>query len=405
MTDRRTTTRANPFPYARELSSTEVVDRTEELTAIRRVAESQGRQFLIGPRRFGKSSILSAADEQLTASGIVVLRYDAEAYESLDLLAQALLTGALRHLTSSIDKAAAEVRRAARGLRPEVTMNLATQEITVGLTGISGTETVPTLTAALDAINRLAGSARKRVLVILDEFQHVVETGGLAAERQIRAAVQRHRNVGYVFSGSETRLLTQMTSDASRPFWRLGERRFLGPIRREDFRPFLTDGFAAAGHSPRPDAIEAILDLAEDVPYNVQRLASASWELLRSQGAQPLRVQHVQQALANIVRGEHPAYARLWASLTVPQKRALKAVVTENGVALLGRDALTRARISASSMQRALAALDTQGLVRVADTESGPRYRLEDPFIAAWLQSVQHDVVWAKAADGQGRRN
>ena len=36
--------------------------------------------------------MLRAAEQRLTDGGAVVLRYDAEAYESLDLLAQALLT-------------------------------------------------------------------------------------------------------------------------------------------------------------------------------------------------------------------------------------------------------------------------------------------------------------------------
>jgi hypothetical protein len=41
-----------------------------ELDANRRVAESRGRLFLIGPRRFGKSSVRGAAEERLSKGGV-----------------------------------------------------------------------------------------------------------------------------------------------------------------------------------------------------------------------------------------------------------------------------------------------------------------------------------------------
>ena len=48
-------------------------------------------------------------------------------------------------------------------------------------------------------------------------------------------------------------------------------------VPREHFRPALARGFHDADLDISDDAVESILDLAEDVPYNVQRLAHEVW--------------------------------------------------------------------------------------------------------------------------------
>jgi hypothetical protein len=319
-----------------------------------------------------------------------VLRYNAEAYESLALLAQALLTGAARRLGGTVEQAASGLRRFFGRLRPEVSYDIDDQRISV-VFGTAARETpeLPLLAEVLDGIDAMAGERKVPTAVVLDEFQHVVLEGGEAAERQLRAAVQRHRHLAYVFSGSKTRLLAQMTGDASRAFWKLGERYFLGPIPRDAFRPALARGFSGAGCAAEPAALDHLLDRAEDVPYNVQRLASACWEALRVAPHQALTADLVDRTLVHIVQQENPAYMQLWQSLTRAQKKALKSVIERAGRELLARDALAAHGLAASSMQRALQALDARGIIREEEDGSGTRYRLEDPFLATWLAQVQ----------------
>lgn len=380
----------NPFEFGRELGADELVDREAELELVRRSILSRGRLFFIGPRRFGKTSILHAAEELLTAEGVAVLRYNAEAYESLSLLAQALLTGAARRLGGTVEQAGARLRRFFGRLRPELSYDIDDQRIAVSFgTAPRERPELPLLADVLDGIDRLAADQKTLTAVILDEFQQVVAAGGQAAERQLRAAVQRHRHLAYVFSGSKTRLLAEMTGDASRAFWKLGARHFLGPVPRDAFRASIRRGFAGAGFETDADALDHILDRAEDVPYNVQRLASACWEAVRVAAEPRLSVAVVDRTLVHLVQQENPAYMQLWQSLTKTQKKALKAVIAESGRELLSRAALARHGLAASSMQRALQALDTRGLVREDEEATGVRYRLEDPFLAAWLAEVQ----------------
>ena len=380
----------NPFEFGRELGAGELVDRETELELVRRSILNRGRLFFIGPRRYGKTSILHAAEELLTAEGVIVLRYNAEAYESVALLARAILTGAARRLGGTVEQASAGLRRFFGGLRPEVSYDIDDQRLSVSLGRIAPTAPeLPLLGEVLDGIDRMAAEEKGATAVILDEFQHVIEEGGEAAERQLRAAVQRHRHVGYVFSGSRTRMLAQMTGDPNRAFWKLGERFFLGPIPRDAFRRFLGRGFTDAGYTVQPEALDHLLDSAEDIPYNVQRLASACWEALRVAVKPTLTSELVDQTLIRLVQQENPAYMQLWQSLTKAQKKAVKSVIERQGRELLGREALESSGLAASSMQRALEALDERGVIREEEETQRVRYRLEDPFFAAWIAQVQ----------------
>jgi uncharacterized protein len=380
----------NPFEFGRELNADELVDREAELDLVRRTIINRGRLFFIGPRRYGKTSVLHAAEELLSRDGVVVLRHNAEAYESVALLAQALLTGAARRLAGTAEQVSASLRRLFGRLSPQVSYDIDDQRVSVSFGRLPReTPELPFLGEVLEGIDRMAAERDAPTAVILDEFQHLVAEGGEAAERQLRAAVQRHRHVGYVFTGSQTRLLADMTGDPGRAFWKLGERYFLGPIPRGPFRAALERGFLGAGFVVAPDALDHILDRAEDVPYNVQRLASACWEAVRVSPEPSLTVDLVDQTLVHIVQQENPAYVQLWQSLTKAQKKALKAVIERGGRELLGREVLQAHGLAASSMQRALQALDARGVVREDEDAGRIRYRLEDPFLATWIAEAQ----------------
>src|ERR1700675_1083175 len=116
--------RHKPFEFGGELKASSLIDREQELDLVIRTIENGGKLFLLGPRRFGKTSIRAAAEEKLGDSGIAVLRYDAEVYESLGHLAEALLAGAAKKLTPTLEKAGEAIKRFASKLKPQVDYDL-----------------------------------------------------------------------------------------------------------------------------------------------------------------------------------------------------------------------------------------------------------------------------------------
>ena len=78
--------RHNPFRFGGDLGANEIVDRVEETAQVEATIRNGEKLFLTGPRRFGKTSILRAAQGNLETEGAIVLRLNAEAYPSLDML-------------------------------------------------------------------------------------------------------------------------------------------------------------------------------------------------------------------------------------------------------------------------------------------------------------------------------
>ena len=377
----------NPFEFGRELSAVEIVDREDEVRQVVSTIMEGGRLFLIGPRRFGKTSILRASTEKARASGALVLRYNAEAYPNTTVLSERIVSDAAKHLTGPVKKAGKKIQEVFGALRPQLTYDPLSDNFSVSLAGHVRDRTEPALLSeTLAGLNQLAASSREPVAVIIDEFQKIVEDGGIQAEGELRAAVQSHDHVGYVFAGSKTRMLSEMTGDEGRPFYRLGSRLFIGPIPREDFRPFISGGFTKARLKIDDDAIETILEVADDVPYNVQRLAHACWADAVT-GKTPLTQERVVNVLHTLVSRDDPFYTQIWNRISTTQKKTLQAIA-ENGSEGLFSSSVLRAHelSSPSTAQTAVKALVDAGIVREQEQGGSTTYRFEDPFFVVWLE-------------------
>lgn len=379
----------NPFEFGRELGADELVDREDEIAEVLSTIRNGGKLFLIGPRRFGKTSILKAASERAIQEGAIVLRYNAEAYPSLEDLIKRIINDGARLLAGSNVKARQKLKDVFARLEPKFSLDLEGNiSASIGVKTDTESGNVSLIVDALDGVEALAAKLNHPVGLVIDEFQKVIEAGGESAEGQIRAAIQQHRRVGYVFAGSKTRMLSEMTSHASRAFYRLGSRIFLGPVPRELFAASIRDSFAATGVKADGDAVAAILDLSEEVPYNVQRLAHAAWEYLARGKRKQLTPSDVAAALELVIRRDDPIYTQIWNPLSPQQKKALLATIKAKGVNLLSKDVLKEAGLPSSTMQQAIKALKDKEILREEETLGQKRTRFEDPFFAAWIELV-----------------
>ena len=386
----------NPFEFGRDLGTDELVDRQDEVAAVIDTIRQGTKLFLIGPRRFGKTSILKTAEDRLAGKNAIVLRFDAESFPSLDLLVTALIAAAAKSLKGKVERVGDQITKFFPKLRPELSFSI-TQDAWNARLGVNvATSQEAYVSLLVEAFNGLEALAAdqpeaRSVGLIIDEFQKVIEIGGLQAESQIRAAIQRHKRVGYVFAGSKTRMLTDMTMDATRPFYRLAQIRFVGPVPRADFVHFLTTNFRRGGFAvEHSDAIIRILQLAEDVPYNVQLLAHTCWYELRNQSASnpaALTAGIVDATMLLIVRQYDPFYTQIWSALTAIQQKTLLAVINEAGSGLQSLKVSQFVGKGASTVQRSVGSLIEKDILREEEHEGATRLRFQDPFFSQWIRA------------------
>ena len=376
---------ANPFVYGEIVTDAAFADREVERDRLARDLLAGQKVFLISPRRYGKSSLVRSVLRDLGRQGVLTVEVTVAASSSyvgfLEAYARALLlagtpTGRLRQWAGEL----------LGGLRPEVRLDAdasGAPRAVVAFPGIRSSRDVARLAAEVFALpGRIAERRGRRLAVALDEFQAITTFDGGSVEHALRAAVQDQRQVGYVFAGSEPSLMEQMLTP-KRPFYKAGPVVRLEPIDPDDFAAFIERRFVRSGIRPGEGLGAAVVDLAGNVPYDVQGLAHELWDDVRASGRKTATVEALHATLTRLLQEHGPMFEDAWQRLTLAQRAVLRAVVLEDGRGLLGADVRLRHRLaSASSVQSSLAALVRADLVARPTPE---RYVVVDSLFREWV--------------------
>jgi uncharacterized protein len=374
----------NPFVYGEIVPVSAFVDREVELDRLARDLSSGQKVFLISPRRYGKSSLVRQALRSAARGGALTVELQVSSYSSY----VAFLEGYARALVSAekrLDRARSWLREMLSGVRPEVRIEsdeAGRNQIAVAFPAIRTTRDVSHLAHEVFALpGRIAETRRRRMVVALDEFQGIAAFNGGSVEHALRAAVQQQRQVGYVFSGSEPTLMERMLGK-SRPFYKAGPVMRLEKIPAGRFARFIEARFRATGFKPAPGFGYAVVDLAGNLPYDVQRLAHEVWDDVKAGGARNLDLEDLHATLKRLL-GEHEAlFETTWQHLTLAQRATLRAAVLEDGRELLSSDVRARHRLSGSStVQASLAALVRDDIL----AREGARYAVVDSLFREWI--------------------
>jgi len=378
----------NPFVYGEVVPAAAFVNRVDELARLTRDLEAGQKVFLISPRRYGKSSLIRHALAAARRRGAVSVEVTVSSFSSY----VAFLEGYARAL------AAVETRRererswlaaAIRAARPEVRYEAApgagsAAALSVSFPSVRSDRDVARLAEDVFALpGRLADTLGRRVIVALDEFQAIGGFNGGSVEHALRAAVQHQRSVGYVFAGSEPSLMERMLGP-KRPFYKAGPVMRLDRIPADEFAAFIDERFKRSGMKPEDGLGAAIVELAGNLPYDVQRLAHETWDEVRSGGSRARRasLDDLHRALKRLLAEQQTIFEAMWERLTLAQRAALRAVVLEDGRELLSADARTRHRLGGpSTVQASLAALVRDDLI----AREGDRYAVVDSLVREWV--------------------
>ena len=373
----------NPFVYGEIVIAGAFANRTVERARLREDLSSGQKVFLISPRRYGKSSLIRDVLASLRASGVLTVEVTVAASSSylgfLEDYARALIAA---------DTPASGIRRWAlelmRGLGPEVRFGpeAAVKAFSISFPKARSARDVARLANDVFALpGRITAARGKQMVVALDEFQTIASFDGGSVEHALRTAVQSQREVGYVFAGSEPSLMEQMLT-TRRPFYKAGPVMRLDKIAPDEFAEFIDARFKSSGMKFEPGLGEAIVELAANIPYDVQRLAHELWDDARSQRHTSIRLEQLHATLMRLLGQQHTLFEEAWLRLTLVQRAVLRALVIEDGRAILSADVRSRHRLGgASSVQSALAALVRNEVVM---KESG-RYSVTDSLLREWI--------------------
>jgi hypothetical protein len=373
----------NPFVYGEVVPTAAFIDRTAELERLVGDLADGQKVFLISPRRYGKSSLIRQELAAAARRGALTVEVTVSSFSSyvafLEGYSRALMAAETRW-----DRARTWLREAIGSARTEIRYTPGESplgSLTVSFPSVKSERDVARLAQDVFALpGRLAEARRRKVVVALDEFQAIGEFNGGSVEHAMRAAVQQQRDVGYVFAGSEPSLMERMLGPR-RPFYKAGPVMRLEKIPADEFAAAIDSRFGRSGLKPEPGLGAAIVDLAGNLPYDVQRLAHETWDEARSAGRRAT-LDHLHQALRRLLTEQEPMFEAIWQRLTLAQRAVLRAVVVQGGRAVLSADVRARHRLGGTStIQSALNALVRDDVI----SREGARYVVVDSLLREWV--------------------
>jgi hypothetical protein len=374
----------NPFIYGEIVTAAAFADREEERARLARDLAAGQKVFLISPRRYGKSSLVRDVMRGLAHQKVLTVEVTVAASSSyigfLESYAQALLTadtpaGRLKRWVSELLSAVSPEVRFDADSAGQAKFALAFPKVR------TARDTARLANEVFALPGKIAAARKQRLAIALDEFQAITAFDGGTVEAALRAAVQDQRQVGYVFSGSEPSLMERMLGPR-RPFYKAGPVMRLEKIDPEEFAAFLETRFERSGIRPEEGLGEAIVDLAANVPYDVQRLAHETWDDVRAAGRRTAGLDDLHVTLIRLLGEQQTMFEESWQRLTLPQRAVLRALVLEQGRELMSADVRVRHRLpGTSTVQAALAALLRQDII----TKDGGRYVTVDSLYREWV--------------------
>jgi hypothetical protein len=375
----------NPFNFGTVAEGRWFVDREKELHTLKAEALSGGKVLLLSPRRYGKTSLAYKVMEELRQdSSVVVIYLDTIACVSLHQWATRYSERISKELESTAEKLLTFVKELLPSLRPQIQISSEGEmSLQIG-TQTAHSDATDIFEKVLDFAEKAAVKKRKRVIVILDEFQALLSLDGVRDGPRLlwamRSKIQHHRHVSYILAGSQKHLLEQMTLPKESPFFRMLTLLYLGKIPEPVFSEFIGKAFRKEGLSVAVETLEYLIDRAGNVPYYVLNLSHEVYAQAIEE-KRKVDVLLIDQCVGRIVQRSHPQYEREWELLSGVQRNVLRAVADGQTRFLSGEIMEAYGLRSIGGVQKSLRFLtENQYLVK-----TDKKYEFDDQWFRHWI--------------------
>ena len=353
----------SPFPYHGPLEPGQVQGRDALVADLVGRIESRRVTALLGPRRYGKTSVLRRVAAELT--GVTTVWVDLYEVTSVPDVAVRFDDA----LGATTGRFAAAARHVSAGLA----LNLGAVKVELTGPARNRPDAAVTFHRLLDVL--VATAAKEPTLLVVDEFSSIARVQGAAGA--LRTALQRHyRDLGIVFAGSHPSMMRTLFTERAEPFYGQADLVEIGPLDAAAVAGIVGSGFASterdAGH-----VAGLIATFTGGHPQRTMQLADACWRHTPAGTAADTTTWSA--ALAEVRRATAEGMERLYSGFERGERSVLRAVA--RGGSVYGTEAglLDLSTGTATHARRAL--LDSGDLV---DGDEG--LRVVDPLLADWLR-------------------
>jgi uncharacterized protein len=371
----------NPFRYGALALDDAFTDREQETAELKADALNGQDVVLFAPRRYGKSSLLWRVSQELIGDGALVAHVNLMTTPTITQLAEKLARTIHEDIASPLFRAK-ERLRIFQGLRISPTVTVDPEDGSLSFSFDAGRrreDINATLERLLELPGQLAGERKRPVVLILDEFQEIVDIDA-NLPRLMRSVFQQQPEVSHLYLGSKRHMMEHIFSNENEPFWRSAKEVELGVIDPQPFGDYIERQFKRTGKKIAPTAIDAVLATTHGHPDATQELCYFIWQ--DTAAGATATDEYVVGAVAKVLNSEHAHFSLVWEDASAHQRLLLRALAAEPGHPISADYRRRHALPGASSVQRALGALEKAELVGRRRGEAW----ITEPFLAPWVR-------------------
>ncbi len=372
----------SPFQYGTLATDKNFIDRVAERAELKQMLSSGINVSLVSPRRWGKSSLVLMAMNELTAerTDIRVCYLDAFNINSEDEFYNAFASAVLSCVSTKMEK----ILRAAKQYLGGIVSSINLSDGLNDLLSVS-LKYKPQETDKIEILNlpeKIARDKGLRIIVCIDEFQQLVKLAGYPEmEGKMRSVWQKQKHVSYCFYGSKKHMMLDIFANSQKPFYRFSQIIFMPKIKKEDWVPFIIKGFSSTGKSISDEFAAVICDTIECHSWYLQQLCFFVWYATDNEVTESILSESIQR----MIDTNAPMFISDTEKLTPSQKEMLKAIAA--GVEQLSSEAtLSRYRLgNPNTIARNKKVLEEKAFI---DSENG-KLTISDPVFLLWYKQTQ----------------
>jgi uncharacterized protein len=353
----------SPFRYQGPLDPADVQGRDELLAdLVARVTERRVTA-LVGPRRYGKTSVLRRLAADLTETSTVWV----------DLYEVTSMADLVFRVDQALATADAPFATDAHTLATSLQVDLGFARIEFSRPRKERPDPVARLGTLLDVL--VTTATRTPTLLVLDEFSSIAAVTGAAGA--LRTALQHHyTDLGIVFAGSMPSVMRQLFASRVEPFYAQADLVPIQPLTADAVAALAVDGFSAAGRDAGllPGRL---VDFAAGHPQRTMQLADAAWRHTPPGAAVDASIWAA--AVDEVRRAAADPMERLFSHFERSERDVLR-IVASHG-AIFG-NAAALLDVSHGAAQHARNKLIADG--DLIDGADGPA--VTDPLLADWIR-------------------
>ncbi len=313
----------SPFQYGTLVDKENFVNRVEERKQLKELLSSGINVMLISPRRWGKSSLVKVAMDELVEENkeIRICYIDAFSIKTETEFYQTFAREVIASAAFTLEKRLEDIRHFLKGISPSITLKSdSSNSMTFDLKFDLEEKGIMEI---LELPEKIAKAKGVHIIVCIDEFQQLAQLSGYKdMEGKMRSAWQKQHSVSYCFYGSKRHMMMDIFNNSSNPFYRFGQVLFLQKIKKEEWIPFIVRSFQKTGKSISEEQAGRLCDIVKCHSWYLQQLCYFIW----SGTSETVTDETMEMRTQQLIDTNMPMFMNDTENLTAAQTNMLRAV-------------------------------------------------------------------------------